>query len=137
MVKRQQLLIASHHNEDAVENLINNKLRNMGPGWEFVSVKTEVMVMDGQRIPAILYTTTAVVEREEVKKTLDPNTPIQSLDIPKRAKACLQGAGIQTLAQLLQKDSTELRTIKNFGRCSLGLTLRFLEEQGLHLKGEG
>lgn len=59
--------------------------------------------------------------------------PIEDLELSVRAYNCLKSAGINTVAELVQKTENELLKTKNFGRRSLEEIKEVLSKQGLKL----
>ncbi|MDH4230143.1 MAG: DNA-directed RNA polymerase subunit alpha [Nitrospirota bacterium] len=58
---------------------------------------------------------------------------VSDLELSVRAANCLKGAGISTLAELVQRSEGEMLKTKNFGKKSLDEILEVLHEMGLHL----
>lgn len=59
--------------------------------------------------------------------------PIEDLELSVRAYNCLKSAGINLIAELIQKTESELLKTKNFGRRSLEEIKEVLNRQGLKL----
>lgn len=67
----------------------------------------------------------------------DPALALRSvaeLDLPVRARKCLQRLGISTLGELVQHTEAELMSIKNFGQTSLHEIKQMLGQYGLDLR---
>ncbi|MEX0681232.1 MAG: DNA-directed RNA polymerase subunit alpha [Balneolales bacterium] len=58
-------------------------------------------------------------------------TSIEDLNLSVRAYNCLKSANINTIAELVSKDETELLKFRNFGRKSLAELLEVIEEKNL------
>jgi len=76
-----------------------------------------------------------ISEDESAMESINENIlkPIEDLEISVRAYNCLKSAGIDTVAQLVQKNEYELLRTKNFGRRSLLEINEVLERLGLRL----
>jgi len=76
-----------------------------------------------------------ISEDELAMESINENIlkPIEDLEISVRAYNCLKSAGIDTVAQLVQKNENELLRTKNFGRRSLLEINDVLERLGLKL----
>lgn len=76
-----------------------------------------------------------ISEDESFMESINENIlkPIEDLEISVRAYNCLKSAGIDTVAQLVQKNENELLRTKNFGRRSLLEINEVLERLGLRL----
>ena len=76
-----------------------------------------------------------ISEDESAMESINENIlkPIEDLEISVRAYNCLKSAGIDTVAQLVQKNESELLRTKNFGRRSLLEINEVLERLGLRL----
>jgi DNA-directed RNA polymerase subunit alpha len=59
--------------------------------------------------------------------------PIEDLELSVRAYNCLKSAGINTIAELVQRTEGELMKTKNFGRRSLEEIKEVLTNMGLKL----
>ena len=59
--------------------------------------------------------------------------PVSELQLTVRANNCLDSARIRTVSDLVQKDETELLSVRSFGKTSLREVKRKLEELGLTL----
>lgn len=59
--------------------------------------------------------------------------PIEELELSVRAYNCLKSAGINTIAELVQKTENELLKTKNFGKRSLEEIKEVLNSMGLKL----
>ena len=74
---------------------------------------------------------------EEIKKTPSFNEnllrSVNELELSVRAANCLKNAGIETIAELVQKTEGEMLKTKNFGRKSLNEIKEILTEMGLGL----
>lgn len=74
---------------------------------------------------------------EEIKKTPQFNEnllrSVNELELSVRAANCLKNAGIETIAELVQKTESEMLKTKNFGRKSLNEIKEILSEMGLSL----
>ncbi|HUS71358.1 MAG TPA: 50S ribosomal protein L21 [Anaerolineae bacterium] len=58
------------------------------------------------------------------------NVPIEGLGLPARVEGALTGAGLKTVADLLQKDEKELLAVRGFGAKSLEQVRAVLREKG-------
>jgi DNA-directed RNA polymerase subunit alpha len=76
-----------------------------------------------------------ISEDESFMESINENIlkPIEDLEISVRAYNCLKSAGIDTVAQLVQKNEYELLRTKNFGRRSLLEINEVIERLGLRL----
>ncbi len=74
---------------------------------------------------------------EEIKKvpTFNENLlrSVNELELSVRAANCLKNAGIETIAEMVQKTESEMLKTKNFGRKSLNEIKEILAEMGLSL----
>ncbi len=74
---------------------------------------------------------------EEMKKTPTFNEnllrSVNELELSVRAANCLKNAGIETIAEMVQKTESEMLKTKNFGRKSLNEIKEILAEMGLSL----
>jgi DNA-directed RNA polymerase subunit alpha len=81
-----------------------------------------------EEIPAI---------EEEIKKAPSFNEnllrSVNELELSVRAANCLKNAGIETIAEMVQKTESEMLKTKNFGRKSLNEIKEILSEMGLSL----
>jgi len=59
--------------------------------------------------------------------------PLRALDLTARALHCLEGEGIKTVGQLLERSEQELLTIRNFGKVTLEEVKDRLREHGLEI----
>jgi DNA-directed RNA polymerase subunit alpha len=59
-------------------------------------------------------------------------TPVDELELSVRSHNCLRAAGIKTIAELVQRDESELLRFRNFGRKSLAELSEVIEGYGLH-----
>jgi DNA-directed RNA polymerase subunit alpha len=77
------------------------------------------------------------VSDEEIKKTPSFNEnllrSVNELELSVRAANCLKNAGIETIAEMVQKTESEMLKTKNFGRKSLNEIKEILSEMGLGL----
>lgn len=77
------------------------------------------------------------VAEEEGKKALSFNEnllrSVNELELSVRAANCLKNAGIETIAELVQKTESEMLKTKNFGRKSLNEIKEILSDMGLSL----
>jgi DNA-directed RNA polymerase subunit alpha len=69
-------------------------------------------------------------EGDRVRKVL--LTPVDELELSVRSHNCLRAAGIKTIAELVQRDESELLKFRNFGRKSLAELSEVIEGYGLH-----
>jgi len=69
-------------------------------------------------------------EADRIRKIL--LTPVDELELSVRSHNCLRAAGIQTIAELVQRDESELLKFRNFGRKSLAELSEVIEGYGLH-----
>jgi len=60
---------------------------------------------------------------------------IDDLELSARSSNCLKRAGIESVAELIEKDISELIQIKNFGKKSADEINDKLKQFGLSLKG--
>jgi DNA-directed RNA polymerase subunit alpha len=74
---------------------------------------------------------------EEIKKVSSFNEnllrSVNELELSVRAANCLKNAGIETIAEMVQKTESEMLKTKNFGRKSLNEIKEILAEMGLSL----
>jgi DNA-directed RNA polymerase subunit alpha len=74
---------------------------------------------------------------EEMKKSPDFNEnllrSVNELELSVRAANCLKNAGIETIAEMVQKTESEMLKTKNFGRKSLNEIKEILTGMGLSL----
>ena len=74
---------------------------------------------------------------EEIKRTPSFNEnllrSVNELELSVRAANCLKNAGIETIAEMVQKTDSEMLKTKNFGRKSLNEIKEILAEMGLGL----
>ena len=70
-------------------------------------------------------------EPEGKEKALDMN--IDELELSVRSYNCLKRAGINTVAELINKTPDEMMKVRNLGRKSLEEVLAKLKELGLQL----
>ena len=79
----------------------------------------------------------APVTEEEIKKVPSFNEnllrSVNELELSVRAANCLKNAGIETIAEMVQKTESEMLKTKNFGRKSLNEIKEILAEMGLGL----
>lgn len=68
---------------------------------------------------------------EELIRKLD--TPVTELDLSVRASNCLESARVETVAQLVTQQESELLKLRSFGRTSLREVKRKLQDMGLDL----
>ena len=81
-----------------------------------------------QEIPIV----TGQSDEERRDKVLDMT--IEELDLSVRAYNCLKRAGINSVAELLQKNQDEMMKVRNLGKKSLDEVKHKLEELGLGLR---
>ncbi|TVQ73895.1 MAG: DNA-directed RNA polymerase subunit alpha [Balneolaceae bacterium] len=72
------------------------------------------------------------VDAEKVRIASLLKTSIEDLNLSVRAYNCLKSANINTIAELVSKDETELLKFRNFGRKSLAELTEVIEEKNLH-----
>jgi DNA-directed RNA polymerase subunit alpha len=72
----------------------------------------------------------ASVDEDLIRKL---NMQIADLDMSVRASNCLESAQIRSVADLVQKDESDLLGVRSFGKTSLREVKRRLEEMGLSL----
>ena len=72
------------------------------------------------------------VDAEKVRVANLLRTSIEDLNLSVRAYNCLKSANINTIAELVSKDETELLKFRNFGRKSLAELTEVIEEKNLH-----
>ena len=72
------------------------------------------------------------VDAEKVRISNLLKTSIEDLNLSVRAYNCLKSANINTIAELVSKDETELLKFRNFGRKSLAELSEVIEEKNLH-----
>jgi len=72
----------------------------------------------------------ASVDEDLIRKL---NMQIADLDMSVRASNCLESAQIRTVADLVQKDESDLLSVRSFGKTSLREVKRRLEEMSLSL----
>jgi DNA-directed RNA polymerase subunit alpha len=71
--------------------------------------------------------------REQTKLSAALNQPIAELELSVRARNCLDGANITTLAQLVSMSENDVMNLKNLGKTSLTEIKGKLAERGLTL----
>jgi DNA-directed RNA polymerase subunit alpha len=69
-------------------------------------------------------------EADRIRKIL--LTHVDELELSVRSHNCLRSAGIKTIAELVQRDESELLKFRNFGRKSLAELAEVIEGYGLH-----
>ena len=69
-------------------------------------------------------------EKQRIANLL--KTSIEDLNLSVRAYNCLKSANINSIAELVSKDETELLKFRNFGRKSLAELLEVIEEKNLY-----
>ena len=69
---------------------------------------------------------------DETSKKLE--TTIEDLDLSVRSFNCLKRAGINTVADLVEKSEDEMMKVRNLGRKSLDEVKKKLDELGVHLR---
>lgn len=75
----------------------------------------------------------SVEEQEAVASKQSPVAPdvaIEELDLPSRVAGALKEAGLETVADLLEKDDAELLAIRGFGAKSLEAVRASLKDKG-------
>ncbi len=72
------------------------------------------------------------VDAEKVRVANLLKTSIEDLNLSVRAYNCLKSANINTIAELVSKDETELLKFRNFGRKSLAELTEVIEEKNLY-----
>ena len=77
-----------------------------------------------------------MVEREETKKEKYLETTIEELDLSVRSFNCLKRAGIDTVADLINRTEDDMIKFKNLGKKSLDEVKNKLESLGLSLRKE-
>ncbi len=79
----------------------------------------------------------APVTEEEIKKVPSFNEnllrSVNELELSVRAANCLKNAGIETIAEMVQRTESEMLKTKNFGRKSLNEIKEILADMGLGL----
>jgi len=71
------------------------------------------------------------VDAEKLRIANILKTSIEDLNLSVRAYNCLKSANINTIAELVSKDETELLKFRNFGRKSLAELMEVIEEKNL------
>jgi len=71
---------------------------------------------------------------KRLQQTSIDNISVDEMELTVRTDNCLQSRGIRTIGELVKKNESELRKIKNFGRKSLTEIEVKLDELGLTLK---
>ncbi|MDI6402642.1 DNA-directed RNA polymerase subunit alpha [Balneolaceae bacterium ANBcel3] len=71
------------------------------------------------------------VDAEKLRVASLLKTSIEDLNLSVRAYNCLKSANINTIAELVSKDETELLKFRNFGRKSLAELLEVIEDKNL------
>lgn len=72
------------------------------------------------------------VDAEKLRVANLLKTSIEDLNLSVRAYNCLKSANINSIAELVSKDETELLKFRNFGRKSLAELTEVIEEKSLH-----
>jgi DNA-directed RNA polymerase subunit alpha len=75
-----------------------------------------------------------MVEKDEEEKDKVLDMTIEELDLSVRSYNCLKRAGINTVAELVQKNEEDMIKVRNLGRKSLEEVIQKLEEMDLGLK---
>ena len=75
-----------------------------------------------------------MVQPEEDKKDKVLEMTIEELDLSVRAYNCLKRAGINSVAELVQKNEDDMMKVRNLGRKSLEEVEQKLEALGLGLR---
>jgi len=96
--------------------------KHLNPFVQFFEIGTEQVSPEARAA--------ASVDEELIRKL---NMPISELDLTVRASNCLDSAKIRTVADLVQRDESDLLTVRSFGRTSLREVKRKLDELGLSL----
>ena len=86
------------------------------------------VVLTDQVIPV------SMVQPEEDKKDKVLEMTIEELDLSVRAYNCLKRAGINSVAELVQKNEDDMMKVRNLGRKSLEEVQQKLEGLGLSLR---
>jgi DNA-directed RNA polymerase subunit alpha len=73
--------------------------------------------------------------KSEEKESTPLNLTVDDLELSARSSNCLKRAGIETVAELIEKDLSELNQIKNFGKKSADEINAKLKQFNLALKG--
>ena len=73
-------------------------------------------------------------EQEDDKKEKVLEMTIEELDLSVRAYNCLKRAGINTVAELVQRNQEDMMKVRNLGRKSLEEVEQKLQELGLALR---
>lgn len=72
------------------------------------------------------------VDAESIRIANLLRTSIEDLNLSVRAYNCLKSANINTIAELVSKDESELLRFRNFGKKSLNELQEVIEEKNLH-----
>ncbi len=96
--------------------------KHLNPFVQYFDLGTEQVSMEASAA--------ASVDDELIRKL---NMSIDELDLTVRASNCLNSAKVRTVADLVQKDESELLAVRSFGKTSLREVKRKLEELGLSL----
>ncbi|AXJ00117.1 DNA-directed RNA polymerase subunit alpha [Cyclonatronum proteinivorum] len=72
------------------------------------------------------------VDAESIRIANLLRTSIEDLNLSVRAYNCLKSANINSIAELVSKDETELLRFRNFGKKSLNELQEVIEEKNLH-----
>ncbi|MDN5346975.1 MAG: DNA-directed polymerase subunit alpha [Clostridia bacterium] len=75
-----------------------------------------------------------LVEKEETKKDRLLDMSIEELDLSVRSYNCLKRAGINTVAELVQRTEEDMMKVRNLGKKSLEEVTQKLAELGLSLR---
>lgn len=94
---------------------------------DYFSLLTEV-----DEITEEMDTVIAEKEVEEVNKELEMT--LEELDLSVRSYNCLKRAGIQTVAELIEKSEEDLMKVRNLGKKSLAEVREKVEDLGLSFK---
>ncbi|PIQ96447.1 MAG: DNA-directed RNA polymerase subunit alpha [Nitrospinae bacterium CG11_big_fil_rev_8_21_14_0_20_56_8] len=73
------------------------------------------------------------VDEKKQKVLVNLAKSVEELELSVRSYNCLKNANIQTIAELVQKNDSEMLKTRNFGRKSLNEIKEILEDMGLHL----
>ncbi|MFP4027072.1 MAG: DNA-directed RNA polymerase subunit alpha [Candidatus Brocadiia bacterium] len=89
----------------------------------------------GQLLPQEEPHPLAPVEESEQPQVTEStlSMPLKALDLNARALNCLEGEGIKTVGELLEKTKNELLNIRNFGQVTLDELHEQLEKEGLEI----
>ncbi|MFO7955810.1 MAG: DNA-directed RNA polymerase subunit alpha [Candidatus Brocadiia bacterium] len=101
--------------------------KHLNPFVQYFELSRRLPQEEPEPIPEVRH-----LEEPEVPES-KLSMPISALDLPARASHCLEGEGIKTVRDLLQKSEDELLAVRNFGEVTLQEVAESLAEHGLEV----